>query len=105
MENKVFAQLGIVQAALPVLAVRASITLITAVSAQAALPGTVGLAAINGALEAAVKPLAAELAPRGSSRRHGGTVSATPAATRSSRTREKPSRWAASGRPTNSAIS
>lgn len=33
-------------------------------SAQAALPGTVGLAAVNGALEAAVRPLARELAPR-----------------------------------------
>jgi NAD(P)-dependent dehydrogenase (short-subunit alcohol dehydrogenase family) len=36
---------------------------VTAASARAALPGTVGLAAVNGALEAAVQPLAAELAP------------------------------------------
>ena len=41
-----------------------SITLVTAGSAQSALPGTAGLAAVNGALEAAVAPLAAELAPR-----------------------------------------
>jgi len=31
---------------------------------QAALAGTAGLAAVNGALEAAVPPLATELAPR-----------------------------------------
>lgn len=36
----------------------------TAGSARAALPGTSGLAAINGALQAMVGPLAAELAPR-----------------------------------------
>src|SRR3954468_23090068 len=39
------------------------ITLVTASSARAALPGTAGLAALNGALEAMVGPLAAELAP------------------------------------------
>lgn len=40
-----------------------SITLVTAASAGGALPGTAGLAAVNGALEAMVPPLAAELAP------------------------------------------
>jgi NAD(P)-dependent dehydrogenase (short-subunit alcohol dehydrogenase family) len=40
-----------------------SVTLITAASARAAIPGTAGLAAINGALEAMVPPLAVELAP------------------------------------------
>ena len=50
--------------ALPALAADGSITLVTAGSAQAALPGTAGLAAVNVALEAAVAPLAAELAPR-----------------------------------------
>lgn len=40
-----------------------SITLVTAASAGAALPGTSGLAAVNGALGAMVPPLAAELAP------------------------------------------
>jgi NAD(P)-dependent dehydrogenase (short-subunit alcohol dehydrogenase family) len=60
---KTFVHLEVVQAALPWIAERGSITLVTAGSAQAALPGTVGLAAVNGALEAAVRPLAAELAP------------------------------------------
>jgi NAD(P)-dependent dehydrogenase (short-subunit alcohol dehydrogenase family) len=60
---KTFTQLEVVQAALPTLRPEGSITLITAGSAQAALPGTVGLAAVNGALEAAVRPLATELAP------------------------------------------
>jgi NAD(P)-dependent dehydrogenase (short-subunit alcohol dehydrogenase family) len=41
-----------------------AIVFVTAGSARAALPGTAGLAAINGALEAMVAPLAAELAPR-----------------------------------------
>lgn len=49
---------------LPTLSERGSITLIGAGSAQAALPGTAALAAINGAVEAAVPPLARELAPR-----------------------------------------
>jgi NAD(P)-dependent dehydrogenase (short-subunit alcohol dehydrogenase family) len=60
---KTFAQLEILQAALPTLRGTGSATLVSAASAQAALPGTVGLAAVNGALEAAVRPLAAELAP------------------------------------------
>jgi NAD(P)-dependent dehydrogenase (short-subunit alcohol dehydrogenase family) len=60
---KTLAQLATVQAALPFLRAGGSVTLVTAASAQGAMPGTVGLAAINGALEAAVRPLAAELAP------------------------------------------
>src|SRR5437764_7398963 len=40
-----------------------SITMISAASARAALPGTVALAAVNGAIERLVSPLAAELAP------------------------------------------
>jgi len=43
--------------------VSGSITLISASSARAALPGTVTLAAVNGAIERIVSPLAAELAP------------------------------------------
>ena len=39
------------------------ITMISAASARAALPGTVTLAAVNGAIERMVSPLAAELAP------------------------------------------
>lgn len=62
-EAKFWAHLRILQAALPRLAERASVTLLTASSARAALPGTSGLAAINGALEAMVGPLATELAP------------------------------------------
>lgn len=40
-----------------------SITMISAASARAALPGTVTFAAVNGAIERIVSPLAAELAP------------------------------------------
>jgi NAD(P)-dependent dehydrogenase (short-subunit alcohol dehydrogenase family) len=40
-----------------------SVTMISAASARAALPGTVTLAAVNGAIERMVSPLAAELAP------------------------------------------
>jgi NAD(P)-dependent dehydrogenase (short-subunit alcohol dehydrogenase family) len=40
-----------------------SITMVSAASARAALPGTVTLAAVNGAIERMVSPLAAELAP------------------------------------------
>ena len=60
-EAKLFAQLTAMQAALPF--VKASITVVSAATAAAALPGTSGLAAINGAVEAIVRPLAIELAP------------------------------------------
>jgi len=40
-----------------------SITMISAASARAAIPGSVTLAAVNGAIERIVSPLAAELAP------------------------------------------
>ena len=63
-EAKTLAQLRVAQAALPHLAERGSITFVTAASARSALAGTAGLAAVNGALEAAVRPLATELAPR-----------------------------------------
>lgn len=43
--------------------VTGSITMISAASARAALPGTVTFAAVNGAIERIVSPLAAELAP------------------------------------------
>jgi NAD(P)-dependent dehydrogenase (short-subunit alcohol dehydrogenase family) len=52
-----------VQAALPYLSKQGSITLVSAGSAQAALPGTAGLAAVNGAIETLVPTLALELAP------------------------------------------
>nr|WTB32301.1 SDR family oxidoreductase [Streptomyces sp. NBC_00830] len=62
-EGKFWLHVQILQAALPRLRERGSVTFITASSARAALPGTAGLAAINGALEAMVRPLATELAP------------------------------------------
>ena len=62
--GKTIAHLQAVALALPTLSPDGSVTLVTAGSAQSALPGTVGLAAVNGALEVAVAPLAAELAPR-----------------------------------------
>jgi len=52
-----------IKAALPHLAGSGSITLVGAASAQAALPGTAGLAAVNGAVETLVPTLALELAP------------------------------------------
>ncbi|MEU6847018.1 SDR family oxidoreductase [Streptomyces sp. NPDC046716] len=63
-DAKFWPHLRILKAALPHLTERASVTLITAASARAAFPGTSGLAAINGALEAMIPPLAVELAPR-----------------------------------------
>ncbi|MBR7826454.1 SDR family oxidoreductase [Actinospica sp. MGRD01-02] len=53
-----------IQAALPYLAEdQGSITVVSAASAQQALPGTAGLAAVNGAVETLVPTLALELAP------------------------------------------
>jgi NAD(P)-dependent dehydrogenase (short-subunit alcohol dehydrogenase family) len=52
-----------IQAALPYLSKQGSITLVSAGSAQAPLPGTAGLAAVNGAVEVLVPTLALELAP------------------------------------------
>lgn len=62
-EAKFWPQLQAVQLALPFLAPEGSITFVTAVSAQAANPGTSGLAAINGAIERMIPVLAVELAP------------------------------------------
>jgi NAD(P)-dependent dehydrogenase (short-subunit alcohol dehydrogenase family) len=62
-DGKFFAHVTVLRAALPVLRGAASVTFITAISAQMAFPGTVGLAAVNGALQAIVPPLAVELAP------------------------------------------
>jgi NAD(P)-dependent dehydrogenase (short-subunit alcohol dehydrogenase family) len=62
-EGKVFAPLRVLRAAGPHLAADASVTFIGAGSSRAAFPGTTALAAANGALDAAVRPLAAELAP------------------------------------------
>jgi NAD(P)-dependent dehydrogenase (short-subunit alcohol dehydrogenase family) len=58
-EGKLFAYLFAIQQA----QVTGSITMISAASARAGLPGMVGLSAVNGATERVVAPLAAELAP------------------------------------------
>ena len=63
MEGKFFGQLTVAQCALRNLEAGGSITFISAGSARVALPGTAGLAAINGAIEAIVPTLAKELAP------------------------------------------
>jgi NAD(P)-dependent dehydrogenase (short-subunit alcohol dehydrogenase family) len=57
--GKLFAYLHAISCA----QVRESITMISAASARAAAPGSVVLAAVNGAVERIVSPLAAELAP------------------------------------------
>lgn len=62
-DAKFWSHLTTVQAALPHLASDGSITLLGATTARAGIPGTAGIAAINGAVEALVKPLAVELAP------------------------------------------
>lgn len=62
-DAKFWGHVTTIQAVLPRLAPDGSITLLGAISAHAAMPGTAGLAAINGAVEALVRPLAAELAP------------------------------------------
>lgn len=63
-EAKFFAHWRVAQAALPYLATKGSLTFVSAISARGSMPGTVGLAAINGAIEAMIKPLAAEIKPR-----------------------------------------
>lgn len=62
-EAKFFPQLQTVQAALPYLSPRGSITLVSAISSRSRLAGTSGLAAINAAIEAMVPTLAKELQP------------------------------------------
>jgi NAD(P)-dependent dehydrogenase (short-subunit alcohol dehydrogenase family) len=57
--GKLFGYLSAIQHA----QVTGSITLVSGASARGADPGTVGLAAVNGAIERMVPPLAAELAP------------------------------------------
>jgi NAD(P)-dependent dehydrogenase (short-subunit alcohol dehydrogenase family) len=63
-DAKFWGHITTVQAALPHLSPTASITLVGAISARTGMPGSAGIAAINGAVEALVQPLAAELAPR-----------------------------------------
>ncbi|PUZ27490.1 NAD(P)-dependent dehydrogenase, short-chain alcohol dehydrogenase family [Chitinophaga costaii] len=60
-DQKFFAHLHTLQAALPYL--QGSVTFITAMTATAEMPGTSGIASINGALELVVPILAKELKP------------------------------------------
>lgn len=62
-EGKFFAHFKVLKAALPKLATGSTVTVVSAVSATMAYPGTAALAAVNGALESLVRPLAVELAP------------------------------------------
>jgi NAD(P)-dependent dehydrogenase (short-subunit alcohol dehydrogenase family) len=62
-DGKFFAYFSVLKAALPSMRADGSVTIVSAVSARAAYPGAAGLAAVNGALEAIVPPLAVELAP------------------------------------------
>jgi NAD(P)-dependent dehydrogenase (short-subunit alcohol dehydrogenase family) len=62
-DAKFWGHITTIQAALPYLAADGSITLLSAITARTAMAGTAGLAVINGAVEAMVKPLAIELAP------------------------------------------
>ncbi|MDE3240935.1 MAG: SDR family oxidoreductase [Paracoccaceae bacterium] len=63
-EAKFWGYWRVIRAVAPKLSATGSVTLVTGAAARAALPGTSGLAAVNGALEAMAKVLAAELAPR-----------------------------------------
>jgi NAD(P)-dependent dehydrogenase (short-subunit alcohol dehydrogenase family) len=62
-DAKLWAQLSTIQAVLPRLTADGSITVLGAITARMGMAGTAGLAALNGAIEALVKPLAIELAP------------------------------------------
>ncbi len=63
LEAKLLSHVNVAHASLPYLRKGGSLTFLTAISARASIPGTAGLAAINGAIEAMVKTLARELAP------------------------------------------
>ncbi|MDP2810441.1 MAG: SDR family NAD(P)-dependent oxidoreductase [Rhodocyclaceae bacterium] len=63
-DSKFWGYFDTLQAALPTLADRGSITLVSGAAARVALPGTAGLAAVNGAIERMGLTLAKELAPR-----------------------------------------
>ena len=62
-DAKFWAHLETLQAALPFLGAGGSVTLVTACSSAAKLPGTSGLGAMNGALEIMVPILAREMKP------------------------------------------
>lgn len=62
-EEKYWPTVTALQATLPHLAEDASVTLVGAVTARIAMPGTAGIGSLNAAVEGLVQPLAAELAP------------------------------------------
>lgn len=62
-DEKFFAHFACAQAALPTLSKNGSIVFVSAVSAQGAMPGTAGIAAINAAVNQLVPVLANELKP------------------------------------------
>ena len=64
LNMKLIGYLAAAQAALTSLAERGSITFVGGAAGRFAMPGTVVLAAVNGALEAATRTLAKEIAPR-----------------------------------------
>jgi NAD(P)-dependent dehydrogenase (short-subunit alcohol dehydrogenase family) len=63
LEGKLFPQLNIMQAALPYLDTRGSITLVSSISSRSRAVGVSGLAAINASMEAMLPSLARELKP------------------------------------------
>ncbi|TCC29863.1 SDR family oxidoreductase [Kribbella sindirgiensis] len=62
-DEKYWPTLIALQATLAHLTADASITLVGAVTARAAMPGTAGIGSLNAAIEGLIQPLAAELAP------------------------------------------
>jgi NAD(P)-dependent dehydrogenase (short-subunit alcohol dehydrogenase family) len=63
-DSKFWGYFDTLKAALPYLADRGSVTLVAGAAARVALPGTAGLAAVNGAIERMGITLAKEIAPR-----------------------------------------
>jgi NAD(P)-dependent dehydrogenase (short-subunit alcohol dehydrogenase family) len=62
-EEKYWPTVTALQASLAHLGEQGSVTLVGAVTARAAMPGTAGIGSLNAAIEGLVRPLAAELAP------------------------------------------
>jgi NAD(P)-dependent dehydrogenase (short-subunit alcohol dehydrogenase family) len=63
VNGKLVAYLSVLQSGLPHIRPDGSVVLVGAGSAEASIPGSAGLAAVNGGIHAAVRPLAVELAP------------------------------------------
>jgi NAD(P)-dependent dehydrogenase (short-subunit alcohol dehydrogenase family) len=63
LEHKLLAQLSVAQASLATIAATGSITFVSSGSGRMAIANTSGLAAINAAIDGAVRTLALELAP------------------------------------------